>query len=115
MAKSLLAVLAFTVGAALGGRLATERPPHRGHLIAMATAIQAVLVLITAVLASTTDVGHPAVRLNLIALLALAMGGQNAVVRRLAVPIIRRHLTLIGKAIPNNGMNDGRSSRWCAR
>jgi uncharacterized membrane protein YoaK (UPF0700 family) len=84
--SSLLAVLAFTIGAALGGRLATERPPHRGLLIATATAAQAVLVLVTAILAGTTDVEHPAVRLILIALLALAMGGQNAVVRRLAVP-----------------------------
>lgn len=84
--SSLLAVLAFAVGVALGGWSATERPPHRGYLIAAATAAQAVLVLITAILASTTGIGNTAARLSLIALLALAMGGQNAVVRRLAVP-----------------------------
>jgi uncharacterized membrane protein YoaK (UPF0700 family) len=83
---SLFAVFAFAVGAAVGGRWAASRAPHRGHLLAAATSVQAGLVLVAAVLASTVGVRGSAVRLTLIALLALAMGGQNAVVRRLAVP-----------------------------
>ena len=92
---SLFAVFAFAVGAAMGGvlsqpavggRWAASRAPHRGHLLAAATSVQAGLVLVAAVLASTVGVQGSAVRLTLIGLLALAMGGQNAVVRRLAVP-----------------------------
>ncbi|HET9779111.1 MAG TPA: DUF1275 family protein [Propionibacteriaceae bacterium] len=49
-------------------------------------AVQAGAVLVASVIASTAGVQASAVRLTLIGLLALAMGGQNAVVRRLAVP-----------------------------
>ena len=83
---SLLAIVAFALGAALGGRWAAGRPLHRGHLLAAATAVQAGAVLVASVIASTAGVDGPTVRLTLIGLLALAMGGQNAVVRRLAVP-----------------------------
>jgi uncharacterized membrane protein YoaK (UPF0700 family) len=83
---SLLAVLAFAVGATVGGRVAAGRPVHRGHLLAAATAAQGCLVLVASVIASTLGAQSSAVRLTLIGLLALAMGGQNAVVRRLAVP-----------------------------
>ena len=83
---SLLAVLAFALGAALGGRWAPGRRLHRGHLLASATSGQAALLLAGSVIASTTDAHGTAAQLSLIGLLALAMGGQNAVVRRLAVP-----------------------------
>ena len=83
---SLLAIVAFALGAVLGGRWAAGRALHRGHLLAAATAVQAGTVLVASVIASTAGVEGPTVRLTLIGLLALAMGGQNAVVRRLAVP-----------------------------
>jgi uncharacterized membrane protein YoaK (UPF0700 family) len=83
---SLLAVLAFALGATLGGRWAAGREVHRGHLLAAATAVQAGLVLVASIIASTIGVQGSAARLTLVGLLALAMGGQNAVVRRLAVP-----------------------------
>ena len=41
---------------------------------------------VACVIASIADVGESAARLTLIGLLAMAMGGPNAVVRRLAVP-----------------------------
>ncbi|WP_203911695.1 YoaK family protein [Rhizocola hellebori] len=81
---SLLALLAFVFGAAIAGRIAAKRPPHRGHLLAAGAAAQALLVLIAAV--TTSALHSTSVRLTLIALLAIAMGGQNAVVRRLGVP-----------------------------
>lgn len=84
--SSLLAVVAFAVGAAVGGRWAAGRAVHRGLLLAAATSVQAGLVLVACVIASTAGAHGSAVRLTLIGLLALAMGGQNAVVRRLAVP-----------------------------
>jgi uncharacterized membrane protein YoaK (UPF0700 family) len=83
---SLLAVLAFALGAAAGGRWSAGRAVHRGHLLAASTSVQAGVVLVASVIASTAGVAGSTVRLMLIGLLALAMGGQNAVVRRLAVP-----------------------------
>jgi uncharacterized membrane protein YoaK (UPF0700 family) len=47
------------------------------------------VVLVVAVIASTAGVQGSPVRLLLIGLLGLAMGGQNAVVRRLSVPDLR--------------------------
>ena len=82
----LLAVVAFAVGAMLGGRLAAGRTVHRGHLLAGASAVQAGVVLVASVIASTAGAQGSAAQLTLVGLLALAMGGQNAVVRRLAVP-----------------------------
>jgi uncharacterized membrane protein YoaK (UPF0700 family) len=86
IAASLLAVLAFALGAMLGGRWGEGRPVHRGQLLAAATSVQAGGVLLAAVLASTAGTQGSAARLTLIGVLASAMGGQNAVVRRLAVP-----------------------------
>jgi uncharacterized membrane protein YoaK (UPF0700 family) len=83
---SLVAILAFVLGAAAGGRWRVRRVPHRGRLLAAAATAQAVLVVVSAVVASTAGVNGSATRLLLIALLATAMGGQNAVARRLAVP-----------------------------
>ncbi|MFF3069619.1 YoaK family protein [Kitasatospora sp. NPDC057936] len=83
---SLAALAAFLVGALAGGRLADRLPEHRGRLLRAAVAAQAALVVVSTVLAAAA--GHTAdpVRYALIGLLALAMGGQNAVVRSLKVP-----------------------------
>jgi uncharacterized membrane protein YoaK (UPF0700 family) len=83
---SLVAILAFAVGAAGGGRWSGSRPPHRGHLLAVCAAAQTVLVVAAGVVAVVAGVGGSSTRLVLIALLAVAMGAQNAVARRLAVP-----------------------------
>ncbi|MBO3746408.1 DUF1275 domain-containing protein [Streptosporangiaceae bacterium NEAU-GS5] len=83
---TLCALSAFTVGAAIGGRVAQKRRPHRGRLLGTACLIQAVPVLAAAVLMVVEGHVRPIIRLVLIALLAAAMGGQNAVVRRLGVP-----------------------------
>jgi uncharacterized membrane protein YoaK (UPF0700 family) len=42
---SLVAILAFALGAVIGGRWAVGRAPHRGHLLTVAAATQAGLVL----------------------------------------------------------------------
>jgi uncharacterized membrane protein YoaK (UPF0700 family) len=86
IAASLLAVVAFAVGAAVGGRWAVGRELHRGRLLAAAASVQATVVLVAAVLASAAGTTGQVARLVLIGLLAFAMGGQNAVARRLAVP-----------------------------
>ena len=86
IAGSLLAGLTFAVGATVGGRWAAGHTGHRGRLLAAATAVQARLVLLACVIATGVGTHTSATQLTLIGLLALAMGGQNAVVRRLAVP-----------------------------
>jgi uncharacterized membrane protein YoaK (UPF0700 family) len=85
-AASLVAILAFALGAAIGGRASTRHAPHRGYLLAAAAATQTGLVVGAAVIAQTAGVQGSASRLVLVGLLAVAMGGQNAVARRLAVP-----------------------------
>lgn len=113
---SLVAIAAFLAGALVGGRLASSRGHHRGRLLAIATYIQigllgASVIVSTVTLAPGTDV----VRYVLIALLALAMGLQNATARRLGVPDLTTTVltltltgiaadsTLAGGANPNPG------------
>ena len=74
---SLLAVVAFALGATLGGRWAAGRAVHRGHLLAVATSVQAGLVLVASVIASTAGVAGSSARLTLIGLLVVAMGAQT--------------------------------------
>jgi uncharacterized membrane protein YoaK (UPF0700 family) len=94
--RSLTAILAFACGAFVGGRWARRSAVHRGLLLGAATAVQAGLVLVAAAVAGTAGVDGSAARLVLIGLLALALGGQNAIVRRLAVPdLTTTVLTLI--------------------
>jgi uncharacterized membrane protein YoaK (UPF0700 family) len=83
---SLTALVAFAVGAVIGGRLAQEPRPHRGLLLAATRAVQGVLVLAAAILTTAGNARTLAAQLVLIAMLAIALGGQNAVVRRLGVP-----------------------------
>ncbi|MFE7835003.1 DUF1275 family protein [Streptomyces sp. NPDC057474] len=99
---SVVAVAAFLAGAVAGGRSAVRFAAHRGRLLAAATAFQAVLVAGAVLTAAVSDdrVGDP-VRYTLIVLLGLAMGLQNAVVRRLGVPDLTTTvltLTLTGLA-----------------
>jgi uncharacterized membrane protein YoaK (UPF0700 family) len=86
VAGSLLALSCFLPGGVAAGRLATRLGGNRLHQLRAATAVQVVLfgaaILVAAVAGG--DLG-PGSRYTLVALLALAMGVQNATVRRLAV------------------------------
>jgi uncharacterized membrane protein YoaK (UPF0700 family) len=84
---SLVALVAFFLGAFLGGILATRCAAHRGRHLRTAMGCSALLVAIAAILALAVGkpVSEPA-RYTLIVILGLAMGGQNAAARRLAVP-----------------------------
>jgi len=84
---SLTALGSFVVGALAGGKVASRLGGHRGHVIAAATALQAVLLGASVVVAALG--GDPiagASRYALIVLLGVAMGLQNATARKLAVP-----------------------------
>ena len=99
---SLVAIGAFLAGALAGGRLGTSLGHHRGRLLAVASYIKIGLVgaaLIISIAPIDPD-GYLA-RYALIVLLALAMGLQNAIARRLGVPDLTTTvltLTLTGLA-----------------
>jgi uncharacterized membrane protein YoaK (UPF0700 family) len=84
---SLIALGAFLLGALGGGWLGGRHSAHRGRMLRAAGVAQAPLMaaaLVVALLASTPP--DRSMRLALVALLALAMGVQNAAAQRLAVP-----------------------------
>ena len=83
---SLAALAAFLLGALAGGHLSRHLPGHRGRLLTVAIAVQAVLVAVSVLLAAAVGHSSESARYPLIGLLALAMGGQNAVARSLKVP-----------------------------
>jgi uncharacterized membrane protein YoaK (UPF0700 family) len=99
---ALAAAAAFLAGAVVGGRLGARFGAHRGRALRAATATSAPLVLIAVLVAALA--GQPVSqgpRYALIASLALAMGVQNAIARRLAVPDLTTTvltLTLTGLA-----------------
>jgi uncharacterized membrane protein YoaK (UPF0700 family) len=87
VAASLVALAAFTVGALTGGRLSAKLGAHRGRLLAVAASAEACLVAASAGIATTVgDSGSGLVRHTLTVLLGVALGTQNATVRKLAVP-----------------------------
>jgi uncharacterized membrane protein YoaK (UPF0700 family) len=99
---SLVALAAFFAGALAGGRIGAGSAAHRGRQLAAVTSVCGTLLVIAAVAAALAGdpVSHSA-RYWLIIPLALAMGAQNAMARRLAVPDLTTTvltLTLTGVA-----------------
>jgi len=86
LSASLSALAGFLVGAALGGRTVERLGTHRGRLLAVVSGAELVLVL-AALLAAGLAGPQPGAgaRVAIAALLALAMGAQNATVRQLKV------------------------------
>jgi uncharacterized membrane protein YoaK (UPF0700 family) len=83
----LISLVSFLLGAAGGGALVKRAAARHPELVARALAIEVALTAVGAVLGAAASVrpgNAPAY--VLIALLALAMGVRNAVVRRIAVP-----------------------------
>jgi uncharacterized membrane protein YoaK (UPF0700 family) len=86
VAGSLLALACFLPGGIAAGRLASRLGDNRLHQLRAASAVQLVLcAAATAAAALGGDNLDSGTRYTLIALLALAMGIQNATARRLAV------------------------------
>ncbi len=86
-ASSLIALGAFLLGALAGRRIGTRWGGHRGHLLRGGGAVQATLVAVALAIALASSAPEPpGVRYAIIAVLAVAMGVQNAVAARLAVP-----------------------------
>ncbi|MFJ1764124.1 YoaK family protein [Amycolatopsis sp. NPDC088138] len=81
---SLTAVAAFLLGALAGGRLARVEEDH--GVLRKATAVQALLVAVAVVLSATLGSGTRLGSELLIVVLGVAMGLQNAAVRRIGAP-----------------------------
>ena len=84
---SLVALAAFVLGAACGGRIAARSAEHRGRHLRSATAAAVPLLLVAVLIAAVAGRPVPVgARYAMTAVLAVAMGIQNATARRLAVP-----------------------------
>jgi uncharacterized membrane protein YoaK (UPF0700 family) len=87
VAAALTTLGVFFLGAFLGGRLFAHFGVHRGHLLTVSCLIEAVLFGVATVSASTIDGSATGgVKYSLIVALGLAMGLQNAVALKLAIP-----------------------------
>jgi uncharacterized membrane protein YoaK (UPF0700 family) len=87
LGSSLVALAGFLIGAAFGGWLNGRIRSDRAILLLAACVVELALIVVAlAIAASVTSLTAPAGRYSLSLLLALAMGVQNAVVRRMAVP-----------------------------
>jgi uncharacterized membrane protein YoaK (UPF0700 family) len=86
LSASLSALAGFLAGAAISGAVVDRLGSHRGRLLAVVgageLALVLVAVLVVAIAGPHLDTG---VRVGTAALLALAMGAQNAAVRHLSV------------------------------
>jgi uncharacterized membrane protein YoaK (UPF0700 family) len=87
VSASLVALGSFVVGATLGGRLVLLTKSHRGWLLASSSGIQGVFVAVALTFAALAAIPVDVrTRYTIIVILALSMGIQNAVARKLAVP-----------------------------
>ena len=86
LSASLAALAGFLVGAWLGGSLTSLLGHDRGLLLRAGMAAELVLVAGALALMVTAGLHGAAARDGIAALLALGMGIQNAMARRLAVP-----------------------------
>jgi uncharacterized membrane protein YoaK (UPF0700 family) len=87
VAASLTAIAAFLAGAVLGGALGRRIPGHRGAFARTGIAAEVALLAVAFVVAlGADDPITGARRYAVIVVLAIALGGQNAVARRIAVP-----------------------------
>jgi uncharacterized membrane protein YoaK (UPF0700 family) len=86
LASSLIALGAFLLGARAGSRFGASLGRHRGHLVRAATTVQAMLVGAALAIALVSSAPEPdGVRYAITAVLAVAMGLQNALAARVAV------------------------------
>nr|WP_308288009.1 YoaK family protein [Streptomyces corallincola] len=84
---SLAALAAFVTGAFVGGVIAHRSGAQRGVILRRALFLETILVFAAYLVAANTDPAHQdAAKYALIAVLGIALGGQNATARTVAVP-----------------------------
>jgi uncharacterized membrane protein YoaK (UPF0700 family) len=116
----LVSLAAFLLGAGLGGILARRLVARQVAHLTSALAVEAALIAAAAILAAAAHPHAGALSADiLIALLALAMGLRNAVVRRIAVPdltttVLTMTLTALAAELPLAGGSGGGTTRRTA-
>jgi uncharacterized membrane protein YoaK (UPF0700 family) len=114
IAASLTAIVSFTLGALIGGKVGSRLAQNRGHLFGTAASIQAIFIASSVVLAALSGNPTPAgYRYSLIVFLAIAMGIQNAGARKLGVPDLTTTvltMTITGIAA-DSGLAGGQGSK----
>jgi uncharacterized membrane protein YoaK (UPF0700 family) len=114
---SLVALGAFVLGAACGGRIAARTLQHRARHLRAATGASFALLVLAALIAALSDQPFGTGTSDVIvAVLALAMGIQNATARRLAIPdltttVLTLTLTGIGADSTLGGGSGGHVGR----
>ncbi len=104
--SSLIALASFLLGARLGGRLVAHNPRHRGRMLRAASSAQALLIVAAFLLAlSVGEPLHEDIRYLLTAILAMAMGAQNASAQSVAVPELTT--TVLTKTLTGLGADPG--------
>jgi uncharacterized membrane protein YoaK (UPF0700 family) len=111
LAASLFALAGFMVGAAAGGWLTAHHGDDRAVLLRAGVALELALIVVSLIVAASAGdpVTGPA-RDAIAAMSAIAMGIQNAVARRLAVPDLTTTvltMTLTGLAADIRAANRG--------
>jgi uncharacterized membrane protein YoaK (UPF0700 family) len=87
LVASLFALAGFLLGAGACGAVIARRPMHRASLLRDVVLVEFVLVVVAFVICATAHSRLDSAQRDVLALLAaVAMGGQNAAVRKLAVP-----------------------------
>ncbi|MGB6984478.1 MAG: YoaK family protein [Candidatus Aquilonibacter sp.] len=113
---SLIAIFAFVVGAAIGGRLSRRHAESGAHLLAVVTIVKIFLMLGSAALAWLFGI-DTTIAYAIIAVLATSMGLQNAAARSVGVPDITTTVitqTLTGIAMDST-LAGGDNVRWRRR
>ena len=113
---SLIAIAAFLGGAVIGGRLSRRHTESGAHLLAVTTVVKIFLMLGSAALAWFFGT-ESMVAYAIVAVLALSMGLQNAVVRSIGIPDITTTVitqTLTGIAMDSR-LAGGANVRWRRR
>jgi uncharacterized membrane protein YoaK (UPF0700 family) len=84
LAASLSALVGFLIGAAIGGVAVERLGAHRGRLLAVVSGGELGLLVVALLVAAAAGPDLSAVEMDgIAALMALAMGSQNAAVRHL--------------------------------
>jgi uncharacterized membrane protein YoaK (UPF0700 family) len=114
---SLAALVAFGVGALLGGRVCSRLARDRARLLSSCTTIQAVFVAVSVLLAALSETPvTEGFRYGLIVVLGISMGIQNAAARHLAVPdLTTTVLTMTITGISADGPAAGRTGARAGR
>jgi uncharacterized membrane protein YoaK (UPF0700 family) len=113
---SLVAIALFLIGGVVGGRIGASLGDVRTRALRAATMLQLALVSAAAIVAAVAGVHAGASRYLMIVLLATAMGTQNAIARRLAVPdlnttVLTQTLTGIAADLRIAGGSESRVGR----